>query len=291
MMEPLHRFGVVVNRKKAGTEEALDRLRAAVSEADAEIIFETETGADDPLRKLRLDDPPDAVISLGGDGTFLYSARLLGRLGVPLLGINLGRLGFLTELGAHEVDLALRNLTSGHYRLEERLALRVQAMAGRRLLWRHEGLNEATISGSKPGRVAEIRITIDGELLTVYRADGVIVSTPTGSTAHSLSAGGPVVDPSMNALILNAICPHTLAVRPMVIADGRTLVIKAGPRNSGMLTVTVDGQEPESIDATARIELMRAPYHVKVVRVTNRSFYSVLRRKLGWRGSAPTGSK
>lgn len=291
MMEPLHRFGVVVNREKPGTDDALERLHAAVDAAEAQIVFETQTGVEDPLRELRLDNPPDAVISLGGDGTFLYAARLLGRLGVPLLGVNLGRLGFLTELAAHEVDLAMRNLTSGHYRLEERLALRVQALVGRRLLWRHEGLNEATISGSKPGRVAEIRITIDGELLTVYRADGVIIATPTGSTAHSLSAGGPVVDPSMKALILNAICPHTLAVRPMVIADGRTLVIKCGPRNSGPLTVTVDGQEPESVEENARIELMRAPYQVNVVRVTNRSFYSVLRRKLGWRGSATTGSK
>ena len=288
-MEEMHRFGVFFNRDKKGCDEALNTLREAVRACKAELVFAHEVGAEDALRDVRVTDLPDAVISLGGDGTVLFSARQVGTLRLPLMGVNLGRLGFLAEIGPGAIAEAVHSLSTGQYRIQERGAIRVQGREGRRLLWSHEGLNEALVSGTETGRVTEIRITIGGEFLTTYRADGVIVATPTGSTAHSLSAGGPVVEPTMEALIVNAVCPHTLAVRPLVISDQRKLTLKAG-QPGGRLSVTIDGQRNEWIDAGARLEVRRAPYRMRVLQVTSRGFYSVLRGRLGWRGSAAPGS-
>ncbi len=284
-MTELRRLGVFVNRDKPGFEDVLGSLRDAVARAGAEIVFEADAGADVRFGNDSRDGIPDAVICLGGDGTLLHAARIGGALGIPLLGINFGRLGFLTEVGADEVDEAIEHLVGGDYRVEERGVIRVGAWKRGRELWTHDGLNETLISGKKPGRIREIRVFIDGEHLTTFRADGLIVATPTGSTAHSLSAGGPVVEPTMDALVVQALCPHTLAVRPLVISNERCLKVDGG-ESDDELRISIDGQILEKLHSGDELRITSAPYHARVLRVTSRSFYSVLRSKLGWRGSA-----
>lgn len=284
-MTQLQRFGVFVNREKPGFGEVLGSLREAVDRAGAEIVFEAEAGADVHFEGGSRDGIPDAVVCLGGDGTLLHAARIGGALGIPLLGINFGRLGFLTEVGVDEVDEAMEHLVGGDYRVEERGVIRVAAWRKARELWTHDGLNETLISGTTPGRIREIRVFIDEEHLTTFRADGIIIATPTGSTAHSLSAGGPVVEPTMDALVVQALCPHTLAVRPLVISNDRCLRVDGG-ESEDELRVSIDGQILEKIRPGDELRITSAPYHARVLRVTSRSFYSVLRTKLGWRGSA-----
>ncbi len=284
-MDPLRRFGVFVNRDKPGYQEVLDALRRAAGRDGAEIVFEADAGTDVRFGDSSHHGVPDALICLGGDGTLLHAARIGGPLGLPLLGINFGRLGFLTEVQADEVDATIGRLCAGDYRVEERGVLRLGAWDGDQTLWLHDGLNETLISGAQPGRITEIRVLIDGEHLTTFLADGLIVATPTGSTAHSLSAGGPVVEPTMDALVVQALCPHTLAVRPLVISSERCLTIDGG-ESSDDLDVSVDGQISERIGAGQELRVVCAPYHARILRVTSRSFYSVLRSKLGWRGSA-----
>jgi NAD+ kinase len=276
------RLGVVGNRRYDGLPEVLDRLRRLAPELGMTLAFEDGLATDLGDAE-RLDDPPriDALITLGGDGTMLRGARLVGALQVPILGVNLGRLGFLTACAGEELEQALERLASGDYIVQPRMALDARSSRREGECWR--ALNDVVLHKGGFARVVHLRVSVNGELVGAYAADGLIISTPTGSTAYSLSAGGPVVVPTEESIILTPISPHTLAVRPVVLPPGAEVAVKAedGPDE---LLVTVDGQVGATFVPGDTLIARRAEQPVLVVSFRDTTFFSRMRRKLGWGG-------
>ncbi len=285
-MTSSHRFrrvGVVAKRtsqealKAAG--EVIEWLaRRGMEVAADEAVLDADGGGE--ATAFDTDLAYDLVVVLGGDGTLLSVARGLGTE-VPILGINLGSLGFLTDVGQGEMYPALVNLLAGRYRLEERalLAVRLERANGESDRWRV--LNDAVIAKSALARIIELTFRIDGQLLAACRSDGLIISTPTGSTAYNLSAGGPILDPQLPVVVLTPICPHTLSLRPMVVPDTSVIeVTLETPREEVFLTL--DGQEGTPLDEGDRVRVRRSSARVHLVKTTDRSFYDGLRDKLHW---------
>ena len=238
----------------------------------------------------RLEDPRtiDALITLGGDGTLLRGARLVDGSAVPILGVNLGRLGFLTTCGTHDIDDALRALATKKYIAEARMALRATALDGdgaNRMEWR--ALNDFVVHKGGFARVVRVGISVNDESIGTYAADGVIVSTPTGSTAYSLSAGGPVVVPTVESILLTPISAHALGVRPLVVSPDAKVVIDT-TMSSETLMVTVDGQVGTELVPGEKLVVMCAECPVHIIRLPGNSFFERMRAKLGW-GGPPEG--
>ena len=226
----------------------------------------------------------DALITLGGDGTLLRGARLLAGRPVPILGVNLGRLGFLTTCGSEDAEAALKSLATGDYVAEARMALAAQAVdhtGSNRKQWL--ALNDFVLHKGGFARVVRLSLAINGESIGIYAADGVIISTPTGSTAYSLSAGGPVVVPTLESIVITPISAHMLAVRPLVIAPDSEVVVET-VQNPEELIVTVDGQVGTHLASGEKLVVRRAPNPVCIVRFPSTSFFERMRVKLGWGG-------
>ncbi len=219
----------------------------------------------------------DLLIVLGGDGTLLRAVPDAVRYGLPLCGINLGRVGFLTEIEPTEISGALRALAEGSYQLERRMLLSVTPPDGQPLL----ALNDAVISRGAHGRVIALEASLNGQRIDQYVADGLVVSTPTGSTAYSLSAGGPVVAPDVPCLVLAPICPHTLRARPMVLpADGAVrLAVRDVPEGETAI-LTIDGRHAATLSAGDAVTVARAAQAVSFVRLQRPDFFDLLRVKL-----------
>lgn len=282
---PVVRLGVVGHPRYDGLPEVLRNLRAAAKDLGITLVPETALHASLPGTEPLADGSPlDAVLSLGGDGTLLRAARFLAGRPVPILGINLGRLGFLTALAAHEVEVGLRRLAVGDYTAEARLALAAQVLGADHTV-RHEwrSLNDVVLNKGGFARVVRFSVAVDGEPLGAFAADGVVVATPTGSTAYSLSAGGPIVVPTVDSLVLTAVSPHTLAIRPVVLPATATVEI-CGDCEQDTLLATVDGQVGARVAQTESLVVRRAAGPVLVVRFTGASFFTRLREKMGWGG-------
>jgi len=225
----------------------------------------------------------DAVLALGGDGTFLRAARWLVGREVPLLGVNLGHLGFLTSAGGGEIETCLGRLATGDYFTEDRFTLEAHVLdhAGEP----HLALNDAVIHTDGVARVVRLNIQVGPpgheEDIGGFSGDGVVVATPTGSTAYNLSAGGPIVMPSMEALLITAICPHTLTVRPLIVAADTSVVIRSVEPHPS-LVLTVDGQAATHLPSLGGIRVTRGTDVVRIVRFPGRTFFRTLRRKLRW---------
>ena len=223
----------------------------------------------------------DLVVVLGGDGTLLSVARKAAG-GPPILGVNLGHLGFLTEVGRAELYPALVEVLAGQYAVEPRSLLEVeqQKSTGERAAFR--ALNDVVLAKSALSRMIELLLTVDGRLVARYRADGLVISTPTGSTAYNLSAGGPILHPHLPVAVLTPICPHTLTLRPLVVPDtSRTEILLETRRERVFLTV--DGQEGVELADGDRVRVTRAPEPVRLLRTSeSRSIFEGLRTKLHW---------
>ena len=218
----------------------------------------------------------DAIVTLGGDGTFLRGAALAGPHGIPILGCNLGKLGFLTAGPADALEEMLGLLASGKCVEEHRLALDVDC-GGESF----HAVNDAVVHKSGAARLLRVRVRIDGDEVGQYSADGIIVSTATGSTAYSLSAGGPILVPSLDAIVAAPICPHTLAIRPLVVSADSTIEIDIFSGMHGTL-LTVDGEASKELDSGDRVVIHRSADPLRLLRLPDDSFFSVLRRKLRW---------
>lgn len=220
----------------------------------------------------------DLVVAIGGDGTILAAARTVGLQGVPILGVNLGTLGFLAETVPDNLFVAMEKLEAGSYEIEERML--VKARIGKRGKWEY-ALNDLVIDKGGFSRVIELHVRISEHFVGSYTADGLIISTPTGSTAYSLSAGGPIVNPKMKALIATPICPHSLAVRPLIIGTDELLVVEVffGHEKA---TLTIDGQVGHQLRSGDVVTATVAHRTIKLVRVDSKSFYEILRTKLKW---------
>lgn len=226
----------------------------------------------------------DVLITLGGDGTLLRGARLLNGVDTPILGLNLGRVGFLTTAGPDSLDWALDAIVRRAYTTEPRLTLQ-STITGRSVKTARTEplvLNDIVVHKGGVARVVRLKVSVDGDEVAQYSADGIIVSTPTGSTAYSMSAGGPIVVPTVDAIVVTAICPHTLAVRPLVLAATAVVTIQPIPPWSDEVLVSFDGQVGTPIQAGERLEVRRAERPILLIRLGPESFFKRLRKKLHW---------
>jgi len=227
----------------------------------------------------------DLVLVLGGDGTLIHAARILGDRLAPILGINMGSLGFLTEVPQPELYQALDYVLSGEAQLSERMKLRVHVHrpapdGGELKLIDTEVLNDVVMAKGTLSRMAEFEVTCSHDLVTTYKADGIIVATPTGSTAYSLAANGPILFPSMRGVILNPICPHMLTQRPIVLPDDRTLNIRLTSESE--VYITLDGQTGMQLEAQDRVQIKQSRNRVLLVRNPRIDYFGILRTKLRW---------
>jgi len=255
-----------------------------------EVYFDTETAACMPPGAL----PADRVVSrqdllarvdllllLGGDGTLLAAARMLADRDVPILPVNLGHLGFLTSVTPDELHSLLDQVIAGKHRISERILLRAEILRGGQVIYQQRALNEAVVSKSSLARIADFDLEVDGSYVCSYKADGLIIATPTGSTGYSLSAGGPIIYPVLDAFVVTPICPHSLTNRPLVIPDSAKMRITLGEGEQS-LYLTLDGQVGEKLEHEDCIAISREPRKLKLVRPARKTYFEILRRKLKW---------
>lgn len=279
------RLGVVGHTGYAGLPAALHALTDLSPELGLRPFFEAslfELANGGSL----LENPRelDALVTLGGDGTLLRGARLITPQAVPILGVNMGRLGFLTCCAAEDLPMALRRFARGEYLAESRMALSARVLDARgleRASW--IALNDIVLHKGGFARVVALRVAVNGETIARYPSDGVVLSTPTGSTAYSLSAGGPVVFPTLETIVVTAVSAHTLAIRPVILPSSAEVTVQAddGPAE---LLVTVDGQVGSNFGAGETLSVCRAEGGILIIRFPGSSFFSTLRQKLGWGG-------
>jgi NAD+ kinase len=229
------------------------------------------------------------VVVLGGDGTLLSVARSLARA-VPILGVNLGNLGFLTEINRGELYPAMVRLLEGRFAIEERSLFDVELQRDGAAPARMRVLNDAVITKSALARIIELTLRVDGHLIARFRADGLIISTPTGSTAYNLSAGGPVLNPLLPVAVLTPICPHALSLRPIVVPDAGPIEVTLETQAEEVY-LTLDGQEGMSLGFRDTVRITRSAAKVWLAKVSERSFYDSLRGKLRWGGLSREADK
>ncbi len=284
-MVPWKRIGVALKSGEAGVEPLLRRIVADVSDHGLELVVEREVArALDMAPDADLDQiagRADLLIVLGGDGSMLAAARAIGERDVAILGINVGRLGFLADVSPDEAEAALAAILGGDYRIRERSRLAVTCLKQGSKPQVDLVLNDAVITkGTALARLIELEALIDQNVIASYRSDGLIVSTPTGSTAYNLSAGGPLVDPSVPAMIINPICPHALSQRPLVLPDSVQVEVRLLPREGA--TLTLDGQVGTSLQPGDAVRVTRSAHPVRFVTVPEHDHFETLRKKLGW---------
>lgn len=234
-----------------------------------------------PLSLLEKELPTaDLLICFGGDGTILHAARDATRCGVPILGVNTGSVGFMAELERGELPL-LTPLAHGMYTVEERMMLDVRVLRGSKVLYEDSALNDAVISKGSMARVAEMEVLADRVKVTGLTGDGVIVATPTGSTAYSMSAGGPIVEPTSRSIIVTPVCAHQLTARAMVLAPERVVTVQLPKGNRKYLYLSVDGGKALRLTGGDRVEISQGERSTQLVRLADRSFYQVINQKLG----------
>ena len=283
----IRRLGIVTNDAKPSVREAVDELLRVAAGYGYDCLLPQSDAAHLGLSKLGIDedelcDHADILVSLGGDGTFLRAARIAGDSGTPLLGINLGSLGFLAEVRREEIDLAIGTMARGEHRLERRRRVAAGVSRKGEFLATLTALNDIVINMGATPRAIDLEVRIEGHQIGRYLTDGIIVATPTGSTAYSLSAGGPIVDPSVDALLLTPICPHTLAVRPLLLPESRELEVVLHGECSAVLSA--DGQTHVQLAGGDILRFSRAEHPTYFVRLPGRSIYRIIQEKLNWGG-------
>jgi NAD+ kinase len=223
----------------------------------------------------------DLLIVLGGDGTFLWAARLVENTRIPIFGINLGRLGFLTEITVDEIKNSLDMLSKNQLNIEERTTLKVSLIRNGNIISEHQCLNDAVINKGAIARVIDLELKLQNESITKYKADGLIISTPTGSTAYSLSAGGSIVHPFVNAFVLTPICPHMLTQRSIIIPDNYVISVKLLTAKEEVL-LTLDGQVAYLMEKDDEVMVVKNETPILIIKSPFRSYFNILREKLKW---------
>jgi NAD+ kinase len=230
----------------------------------------------------------EIAVVFGGDGAILSTCRELGKNQVPIIGVHMGRFGFLAELMEKDVQVSLEKVFAGDYQIRKRMLLLCSTEREGKIINESTGINDAVVSRSSLSRLISIRLKMNGEDVATYRADGLIVSTPLGSTAHSLSAGGPILTPELNAFIIVPICPHTLTNRPLVVSGDTKIEMELLSQLNGT-GLTVDGQVFMELEMGDRIKVERSDIEVQMIYTGARTFYGVLHEKLNWGGQPNYG--
>jgi NAD+ kinase len=282
MMQRKLRFALFGNIYQTKKSAAIQKVLSCLSEFRAEVMVDQEyydflkndQQLDVPATKVFTGDDfeADFAISMGGDGTFLQTANRVGRKQIPILGVNMGRLGFLADVAPTDIESCLRSLAEEDFAVESRAVIEVASGM--------YALNDVAILKRDSASMISIRVHINEEYLTTYQADGLIISTPTGSTAYSLSNGGPIIVPGTGVLLMTAVAPHSLNIRPIVIPDSAEITLDVESRSHSFL-VAVDGRSEKCKEGT-RITLRRAPYNIRVVKRSGMQYFSTLREKMMW---------
>ncbi|MEX2185348.1 MAG: NAD(+)/NADH kinase [Pirellulales bacterium] len=271
------RIVILSSGERPDIVEAVERFRPLVAK-HGELVLVDTTGAAD-LSSVRA----DLVIVFGGDGSILRAARQMGQQQLPVLGVNLGKLGFLADLAPDELADVLPEVCAGKCALVEHLMFACQLVRNGQTVAQRLALNEVAVLAGPPFAILNVDLYVDAELATTYSCDGLIVSTPVGSTAHSLSAGGPILRKDLQAVVISPISPHTLTNRPVVDSADREYTL-AVPNARAETSLVVDGQFVDRLGPTDRVVVRRAPVTFKMVRVAGHGYYRTLREKLGWGG-------
>jgi NAD+ kinase len=280
------RVGIVAKPDAARAQGVILQLLPWLTSRGHCVVLEKETAdlvpsaVTDAASRAELPGQVDLLIILGGDGTLLSMARAVGDLGVPLLGVNLGGLGFLTATTLDEMFPALEAYFAGRMAIEERMLLAARIVRNNQPLGEYVALNDIVITKSAMSRIIDLSVSVDGRHATAYRADGLIISTPTGSTAYSLSAGGPILFPTMDAVVLTPICSHTLTNRPIVVPGTDRIEVTLLADQEVM--ATMDGQVGVGLREGDTVEVCKAAARIRLVRFPQKDFFSVLRTKLKW---------
>ncbi|HET8783490.1 MAG TPA: NAD(+)/NADH kinase [Pyrinomonadaceae bacterium] len=290
-MSPIKRIGIVLKPNQPDALRTVCELVTWLNERGITLVgtpelerrqIETETGCPvDQTTREELAANVDLILVLGGDGTMIATSRMLGDREVPVLGVNYGGLGYLAEFRIEELYQALESILSGNFRLDRRVMLDVELRRSGELISHNRVLNDVVINKSALARIIEIEAYLNKFFVNAFRADGLIISTPTGSTAYNLSAGGPVIFPSMNAVVITPICPFTLSNRPIVVPDDATieLLLKTDQEE---VTLTLDGQVGFSLNVEDRVVIRKSSVTFNLVQPSNRNYFDVLRDKLRW---------
>lgn len=292
MTAKVRTVGIVAKPQATGRLPLLTDLLNLLEGRGVEVVLDGEAArlarprSHPVLSREEMPRKVDLLVVLGGDGTLLSVARHSGQRTAPILGVNLGNLGFLTEVSASEMERAVTACLRGPIPVERRMMLRVRLVRKGRILASFSGLNDAVVAKTTLARMIDVRVDVAGRLLTTMRGDGVIVATPTGSTAYNLSAGGPIVTPGIGALLVTPLCPHTLTMRPLLV-DGRAGVEVTLLEESGAVHLTVDGQQGHAMEKGDRVLVTRARASVPLVVPPGRSYFALLREKLGWGKTPP----
>jgi NAD+ kinase len=286
-MEEIKKIGIVAKRNKPEAVDVIKDLVPFLKDRGIETILDAETAAlSGEASSLKGEDIPkksDMVIVLGGDGTLLHAARMVGKEEIPILGVNLGSLGFLTDVALEELYKTIEKVLSGDFKTEERMMLKAVVTGSDGKTFDLSVLNDVVINKGVLARIINLEVMVNGAYLTTYNADGLIVSTPTGSTGYSLSAGGPVVHPTLSAIIINPICPHSLTNRPILVPDDSAIEIRLLSGDSDVF-VTLDGQVGVDFAEGNTVVVTKSKRKVRLIEPPERDYYDVLRTKLNWGG-------
>lgn len=281
------RVGLIAKPGDLKTREALATLINYLRRRNLEVVA-------DPSCAELLEGPPfgveiqplgdcrDLVIAIGGDGTLLRAAHIISSYDVRLLGINVGRLGFLTDISPHEIAERLDGILDGHYIEEERLILTSQVLRGAQAVSQQDAINDIVVQKWNVARLITLATYVDGKFVHTQRSDGIIVSTPTGSTAYALSGGGPILHPALNAIVLVPICPHTLSNRPIVVADASRIEILVGTHEDDHARLTCDGEIRCELAPGDRVVVEKSDRYIHLIHPAGHDHFATLRAKLQW---------
>lgn len=283
------RFAIFGNTYQPKKSVSIQKILACLYEREAEVYVESEFydfllyGQQLSVKATKVfeggDFDADFVISMGGDGTFLRATSMVGPKQIPILGVNMGRLGFLADVSASEIEQIIHALYEGDYSVETRAVIKVET-DGKPFKGYDCALNDVAVLKRDNASMISIRTTINGDYLTTYQADGLVISTPTGSTAYSLSVGGPIIVPGTSVFSMTAVAPHSLNIRPIVIPDNAEIHLAVESRSHNFL-VALDGRS-ENCSEDTHLTLRKAPYKVKVVKRVGQKYFHTLREKMMW---------
>ncbi len=288
-MQHAHTFrniGIISRPRRSNLSEVVPPLLAWLKDRGIHVVYDQETASSlsepsEGRSREQVAAASDLLLVLGGDGTLLAAARVAAPRGIPILPINMGSLGFLTSFMLEELYPALEDILAGRLTISERVMLHAELQRSGKTLDKQTVLNEVVINKGALARMIELELSIDKDFVCRYRADGLIVASPTGSTAYSLSAGGPIVHPSVEAFIITPICPHTLSDRPVVVGDISVIEVKLSAGTESVF-LTLDGQKGIPLQATDRVRISRAQQLLKLIQTPNKSYFEILRNKLKW---------
>ncbi len=289
ILRRMKNIGVIVNTKRLQAGGVLAELRRLAEGHDFKLFAEDATMAEvlgaEHIPVELFGTTVDVVLALGGDGTVLYTAHALHGSVVPIMGINLGSLGFLTSVSDAEIPQALDAIAHAGFKVSERVVAKCRIFKKGELVGEEPALNDMVLGWGASSRIVTLRLSIDGEAVGTFMCDGMMVSTPTGSTGHSLSAGGPILHPGVGGFGINVICPHTLGSRPLVVPHSSLIELEV-VRTAKELILSIDGQDEYRVEQGDTIEISRSPYPVRFLQLPGHSYFSVLSQKLHWRGSS-----